>query len=293
MKLVSAALLLVIAAGCTREPSRLDPIATPPPAPAAKAITSVGPSDPGDRLARLERRLDKVISFLDQNLPPAEPEPNKTYSVAIEPIDPVEGPADAKVTIVEAFEFLCPYCYMVNPTVQQIVAKYPKDVRLVSKYLVIHGAPAIAPGLAACAAAKQGKYKEMKAALWAHLFKIENGQPKLQTDQVDAASLEKIAGEAGLDVAKLKAEMEKPECQQWLRASQEAMRPLGATATPAFFINGRFINGAQPIEKFEEVIQQEMAKADKAIADGVSGADYYQRVVVGKGEKTVKGRFED
>ena len=71
MKLLSTAVVLVLAAACTKEPSHLDLTAC-----AAHPISSgvsSGSTDPGDRLARIERRLDKVITFLDQNLPPAEP----------------------------------------------------------------------------------------------------------------------------------------------------------------------------------------------------------------------------
>ena len=144
--------------------------------------------------------MDQVIGILDQALPPNEPDPNATYSVSIAPADPVQGPADAKVTIVEGFEFLCPYCFMVNPTVEQIIAKYPTDVRLVSKYLIIHGAPAVMPGMAACASAKQGKFKEMKAALWSHFFHMDGQRPAMQQDQVSPDNIEKIAQEAGLDL---------------------------------------------------------------------------------------------
>ena len=142
----SLLLVVVAVAGCTNEPSKLS-TATPPAT--ATAPAAAAPSgNVEERLARVERRLDKVVDILEQAMPPNEPDPDGTYAVPIDPVDPVQGPADAKVTIVEGFEFLCPYCYMVNPTVEQILQKYPKDVRLVSKYLIIHGPPAIP---AACA----------------------------------------------------------------------------------------------------------------------------------------------
>ena len=284
-------LLVVVVAvyGCTNEPSKLS-TATPP---ATATPTQAAPSgNVEERLARVEKRLDKVVDILEQAMPPAEPDPDGTYAVPIDPIDPVQGPADAKVTIVEGFEFLCPYCYMVNPTVDQILQKYPKDVRLVSKYLIIHGPPAIPPGMVACAAAKQGKFKEMKAALWGHLFKMEGDSPTVQPDQADEANLEKMAGEAGVNVAKMKTDMD--SCKSWLASSRSTLAPFGVNGTPAFFINGRYINGAQPFEDFDKLIQEELAKADKVIADGsVKQADYYEKQVVGKGVKKVKGRFED
>jgi protein-disulfide isomerase len=256
-------------------------------APASKAPTGGGTDN--ERLARMERRLDKVIAILEQALPPNEPDPDATYSVPIADIDPVQGPKDAKVTIVEGFEFLCPYCYLVNPTVDKILEKYPNDVRLVSKYLIIHGAPAMAPGMAACAAAKQGKFKEMKAALWNHLFKMDGNRPAMQQDQVSPDNIQKIASDVGVQWAPTASD----ECQGWITTSQDVLHPLGANATPAFFINGRYISGAQPFENFDKVIQEEIAKADKKIADGIAKADYYQKEVVAKGNKKVKGRFDD
>lgn len=286
----SLLLVVVAVAGCTNEPSKLS-TATPPAT--ATAPAAAAPSgNVEERLARVERRLDKVVDILEQAMPPNEPDPDGTYAVPIDPVDPVQGPADAKVTIVEGFEFLCPYCYMVNPTVDQILQKYPKDVRLVSKYLIIHGPPAIAPGMAACAAAKQGKFKEMKAALWGHLFKMDGDRPTVQPEQAQEDNLEKLAKDAGVDVAKMKTDMQ--ACSSWLESSKSTLGPFGVNGTPAFFINGRYINGAQPFEEFDKVIQEELAKADKVIADGsVKPADYYDKQIVAKGLKKVKGRFED
>ena len=68
---------------------------------------------------------------------------------------------------------------------------------------------------------------------------------------------------------------------------------MNVNATPAFFINGRYLSGAQPIEAFDKVIQEEKAKAEAAIATGVAQADYYDKEIVAKGAKSVKGRFDD
>src|SRR4051812_21308017 len=97
-------------------------------APAAKAPSGGGGG--GDRLARLEHRVDKVIELLEKTElgRAGEPDPDKIYAVPVDQTDPSEGPKDAKITIVEGFEFLCPFCYMVNPTVEQVLQKYPSDV---------------------------------------------------------------------------------------------------------------------------------------------------------------------
>jgi len=284
---------VLLAAACTKAESKLDKVTGEPMPTTAGVATSHTPSgDPADRLARVERRLDKVIEILEQALPPAEPDKDKTYAAAISPIDPTEGPADAKVTIVEVFEFLCPYCYMVDPTLEQLRAKYPKDVRIVGKYIVIHGQPALPPGMIACAAAKQGKYNAVKEALWSTIFKMDGNRPNVQQDQLAMDNLKKIAVGAGLDAGKLDAELASGDCQKWLQESQSSLRPLGINATPSFFVNGRYTS-ALPYEGFEALVKEEIAKADKRIADGVAQADYYEKEIVGKGLTKVKGRFED
>ncbi len=116
---------IVAAAACTKNDSRLDGVSGTgaQPSQPGLAMTRGGSSGGGgnadSRLARVERRLDKVIAVLEQTLPPDGPDRTTTYSVPVSASDPIEGPADAKVTIIEAFEFLCPYCYMINPTIQE------------------------------------------------------------------------------------------------------------------------------------------------------------------------------
>jgi protein-disulfide isomerase len=272
-------LLALAVSGCTTTPSRLDhaPQAVQAPPPATL--------DHDERLAHLERRLDKVVAALDQALGPAEPDPASTYAVPVDPQDPTEGPRDAKVTIVEAYEFLCPYCYMVNPLVEQIRAKYPNDVRVVSKYLVIHGAPAVTAGTYACAAAKQGKFTEMKTALWNHLWKTDSGQPQAQPDQV--ASLDAVAASLGLDHDKLARDRE--ECQQWFASSQRELGAIGIHGTPSFLVNGRPLR-ERSLAAFDRLVSEELARANNS---KVAAADYYDREIVAKGLKEVKSRFAD
>jgi protein-disulfide isomerase len=273
--------LVIAAAACSNAPSKLD-------GSAAKPAMKPSPPATGDteaRLARLEHKLDKVAGALDQALGPAKPDPAARYAVPIEELDPVEGAKDAKITIVEGYEFLCPYCYLADPVVEQVRAKYGKDVRLVSKYLVIHGAPAVTAGTYACAAAKQGKFTEMKAALWGHLFKLEGQAPRLQQDQLTA--IPAIAASIGLDPARL--EQDAKTCEGWLAASQRDLMQVGVNSTPAFFVNGRPLPD-RSFETFDRVIQEELAKVN---ASGIASADYYAREIVGKGLKQVASRFED
>jgi len=279
MKRASPVILVLVVLGCTTTPSRIDQTAKmsePPPQ---------TPGDRDERLARVEHRLDKVIAALDQALGPAEPDPASMYAVPINAQDPIEGPRDAKVTIVEGYEFLCPYCYLVNPLVEQIRAKYPNDVRVVSKYLVIHGAPAATAGTYACAAAKQGKFTEMKTALWSRLWKTDNGRPEVVPDQF--ASLDAVATSLGLDHDRLTRDLE--GCQQWLQSSQRELAAVGIHGTPAFFVNGRPLR-ERSLAAFDKLVSEELAKANSST---VAAADYYDREIVGKGLSQIKSRFAD
>jgi protein-disulfide isomerase len=293
---LGAVLAAVTAAGCTNTSSRLDNAtrAAPSPSQAAVAAPSVaapspssppGSGDPDERLARVERRLDKVIAVLDQAMGPAEPDPASTYAVPVNELDPIEGPRDAKVTIVEAYEFLCPFCYLANPLIDQIRAKYPNDVRVVSKYMVIHGAPAATAGAYACAAARQGKFVEMKNEIWSRLWKMENGRPQAQPDQI--AGLEAVATSLGLDRGRLTKDLE--TCQGWLQSGSRELGAVGVNTTPTFLVNGRPLRD-RSFAAFDDLVAKELAKANQS---GVAAAQYYEREIVGKGLKQVKSRFAD
>ncbi len=235
------------------------------------------------RLARVERKLEKITGFLKQAVRP-ELDTKLTYGVPVDEFDPVIGPADAKVTIVEAYEFLCPYCNMIAPTMEKILEEYPNDVRLVPKYLVIHGPPALPSGLAMCAAQKQGKAREMQKALWTAIW------PSPQTPDRDKASSEgvtAIAGSLGMDTTKFRADLDGPDCQEWMSRSAKTLEQFGTSGTPSFYVNGRFAGG-QDYAAFKKMVDEEIKKADAAIAGGVKRADYYEKVIVGKGAPEAK-----
>lgn len=239
------------------------------------------------RLARTEHQLEVLIARLRdaRQLPPAEPDPAATYAVPIAELDPVRGPADAPITMIEAYEYLCPYCRRAEPTVQALRAKYGAELRVVTKYLVIHGAEAVPPGLLACAAARQGKFEPAAAALWGTLFD-EDGQ--LVDDHVDAEHLTQVVASAtGLDPDVLAGDaglrgdvFGESACLRWIKESIDTLDTFHVGSTPAFFINGRYISGAQPLEVFERAIEDARARV---LASGVPAASYYQAEVMGKG----------
>lgn len=249
------------------------------PTPAAEDLPPAPAGSVEERLQRLERKVDKITTFLRSAVQPKLDE-SVAYAIPVDPSDPVVGPKDAKVTIVEAYEFLCPYCAMVAPTMDQLVAEYPKDVRVVSKYMLIHGEPAMPSGQAACAAAKQGKYDAYQKALWKKSWPTPN-QPN--RDALTADAVVALAGELGLDAAKFKADMD-GECKEWLGRSMRTLQQFGAGGTPSFYVNGRFTQAGNAAS-FKRIIDEEIKKVD---ASGVAAKDYYEKVVIGQGEKEAR-----
>src|ERR1051326_8133384 len=123
--------------------------------------------------------------------------------------DPIEGPKDAKVTVVEGFEFACPYCYQAYPIVEQLQQAFPNDVRVVSKYMVVHE-PAVTAGLASCAANKQGKFAELKKSIWTNSWGPD-GRPIIE--KLSPEQMESYAKDAGMDVEQFKTDMNSEDCR--------------------------------------------------------------------------------
>ena len=270
------------------------------------AVVAVAACQPDTR--NLERKVDDLSKKLDQVIAQgrggagaaaprparAEPDRAKTYSMPIEG-DPVDGPADAKVTLVKAYDYACPFCDKVRDTMDQLRKKYGNDLRIVYKQFVVHPPTATAPALAVCAANKQGKFLQMDTLLWDKGFKPRQfdkdaaaeagGQP--QRCWESAAGCPIVLGfaqELGLNLDKFKADM-KGECQALLQKDMRDLQALGVGSTPAFFINGRYMVGAAPIDGFVALVDEELKKANEKIQAGMSAASYYQQAVIDKGLK--------
>jgi predicted DsbA family dithiol-disulfide isomerase len=98
-----------------------------------------------------------------------------------------------------------------------------------------------------------------------------------------------IAKEIGLDTAKLKADMEAPDCQAQISKDMEELQKFHVNATPTFFINGKHVGGALPKEGFKKIIDERLQVAQ---ASGVSGAEYYDKEIMGKGEKQFRSKMD-
>jgi len=163
---------------------------------------------------------------------------------------PERGAADAKVTVVEFSDFHCPFCKRVQPTLTQLLAKYPKDVKLVYKHMPLdqlHPQARRAAEASWCAQ-QQGRFWEYHDALYTG---IPNG-----TDE----NLTAVAGQVGLDAGKYQQCMAAGEAAKVVQAHVEEGARYGVNGTPGFFVNGRFVNGAVPLDTFVQMVEEELGR---------------------------------
>jgi protein-disulfide isomerase len=312
MKIITSLALVAALGACEPHPSRLDKLSTRSgqPAMAASAHGAEAPvvgklehtGTVEERLARLEdarNRDAEALDFLNkvyaqqkaqqQAQEREEPAPDAMFAVAVADevkAGQVDGPASAPVTIVKAFDFACPYCQRVAGTMDELVKEYNGKVRVVYANMLVHP-PAKAAHLASCAAAKQGKYNQFKHAFWDKGFlpyAQGHDESKLGEDNILV-----IAKDLGLDTARLKSDMNSPECQARIQSDMQEMAKFHVNATPTFFINGKHIGGALPKAQFKQIIDEQLKIAE---ASGVSGADYYDKVVLAKGEKQFRSKLD-
>lgn len=235
-----------------------------------------------ERLASIEAktgRLDGVaegiqvlLEKLDQvggKQEAKRPDPKVSYSLPIEG-DPYMGPKHAKVTIVNGYDFYCGYCDKARPAMDELRKIYKDDVKVVFKNFVIHDNYARLPALAACAAHKQGKFMPMFDQIWIDGIR---SQQEL-TEEMLVAMTKPLK----INRKKFLADMY-GDCPDKLRTDFKQLAAVGATGTPAFYINGRFLSGALPVHRYQEIIDEELKKAEQAIASGTKLRDYYPSLV--------------
>ena len=163
---------------------------------------------------------------------------------------PSKGTVKAPVTIVKFEDFHCPFCKRVQPTLAQVLSKYGEKVRLIHRDFPIdgiHPAARKAHEAARCAN-EQGKFWQYHDVLYANAPKA------------DAADLKSYAREVGLDVPAFEKCVANGEFRDVVQKDVEEGTRLGVNGTPAFFINGRLLSGAEPIERFAAIIDDEISR---------------------------------
>ena len=165
-----------------------------------------------------------------------------SFELTEDPNAPVLGNPEGDVTVVEFFDYNCPYCKRAATEVKSLLAA-DGNVRLVQREWPILGEGSLFATRAALAAREQGKYEEMHWALMAD-----------QTRKDEAAVL-RIAVSVGLDLDRLKADMAAPEVDEHIAISSSLAKTLGFTGTPSFVIGTEALFGYVPQAELEELVR--------------------------------------
>ena len=193
------------------------------------------------------------------------------YRIEIADNMPQRGPDNALVTIVMWSDYQCPFCSRVEPTLTRITEQFRDQVRIVwrDQPLPFHqnATPAAEAAREAYAQGGDQKFWQMHDALF------ENQQ------NLTRETLDRLAGQVGLDMTRYRAAMDGHTHQAAIRADSEAGNRIGANGTPAFYINGRELMGAQPFEEFQRVINEEIAHANEVLRNGTPRAQLFQTIV--------------
>ncbi len=144
--------------------------------------------------------------------------------------DPSLGPSDAPITIVEFFDYNCGYCRQANDWVLEQIDAREGDIRIVFKEYPILAESSLKAAQAAHAANLQGKYREMHVAL-------------MKSPDLSIEGIEKAAKSIGLDVERLKKDMESPSTLAQIERVYGEAAEAGVEGTPGFYVNGEFLNG--------------------------------------------------
>jgi protein-disulfide isomerase len=170
-------------------------------------------------------------------------------------VDPgrTRGPAAAPVTILEWSDFQCPFCKNAQDVLARLLAEYPDSLRLVFKDFPLRSHDRAVPAaVAARCAGAQGRFWEYHDLLFV-------AQPAFARDDLLG-----YARRLGLDVPAFTGCLDTGQFRDAVVADQREGREAGVRATPTFFINGRKIEGALPIEEFRDAIRQALREAGAA-----------------------------
>lgn len=166
---------------------------------------------------------------------------------------PSIGPKDAPVTILVFSDYQCPFCSKAEETLAEIRARHGDDVRFVFKQmpLAMHK-QAEEASRAAIAAWKQGGFEAMHVTLFA-----KQGQFTREASTIDAY-LRASAEFMGLDLERFDRDYDAKQTRELIARDKALAKKLGVRGTPHFFINGKRLSGARPLESFEDVIEAEL-----------------------------------
>ena len=240
-------------------------------------------TDNRSQSAAVVARIDALEKQLAKQPSPKARQPAGKAAAArpipIRPTDAFRGAEHAKVTVVEAYEFACPYCATIVPEIDRVMEKYGKDVKWVSKQFVVHPDTATDAALAVCAANIQGRFEPYEQALWRGAWS-SGPRPRLRREGLKRDALKGLAKGLQMNVERFEADMDGP-CRSRLTVEQRELRELGVRGTPTLFINGRPYRGPRTAIALGKRIEEEIPRADAALKGGVPLAQLYRHLARG------------
>lgn len=234
---LAALAALALASACSPsadEAAATSPLAPPPPATEPIDVASFSREQQADLRAVVRDYLVRDPTVLREALETlaAREHAERETQIVNDPRSFSLGPENAPITIVEYFDYQCPYCHVAYEWVFEL-ARTRRDVRIVFKEYPVLSQESAEAARAAIASLRQGKYQPFHRALMAH----RGGMP---SDVID-----RIAGQAGVDVARMRRDMttDGAAIESILQQNQQHASESGLTGTPAFLINGEWVRG--------------------------------------------------
>lgn len=165
---------------------------------------------------------------------------------------PSRGAANAPVTIVEFEDFQCPFCKKAQDTLEQVLVRYKDEVRMVHRDFPLES---LHP--ASWKAHEAGRCAEAQGKFWEYRDLLYKSAPAAGPEQ-----LNNYASQLSMNVPDFKSCLESGKFRAVVQTDEEEGERLGVEGTPAFFINGRRLSGAQAESEFARIIDEELSKPE-------------------------------
>jgi protein-disulfide isomerase len=209
-----------------------------------------------DYLTKHPEMLIDALQAADEKMKGAEHDKASAQLVAHrrqifdDPQTPIGGNPSGDVTLVEFFDYRCPYCKQVEPALESLL-RQDAQLRMVYKEFPVLGPSSVTAAKAALAAQKQGKFAAFHRAMMA------------LKGQIDDAAVFNVAATVGLDVDRLKRDMKAPQIDQLLKANFALADDLDIQGTPGFVIGDQIVPGAIGLDDLKQLIADTRKKAQR------------------------------
>jgi protein-disulfide isomerase len=246
-RFLALAALLVLTA-CSEGAERTTSLAPPPPPPPVTQpidVTSYTPQQQTELRTLVRDYLVRDPTVLKEALAAlsAREKAQREYEIANDPLSFSTGPANARVVVVEFFDYRCPYCHAAMDWVLETARTRP-NVRVVFKEFPVLGPQSAEAARAAVASIKQGRYLPFHRALMSH------------RGDLTPEAIDQLARESGIDVGRMRRDMNGEAVTAILNRNIEQGSEANVTGTPAFFINGKWIDGFRDRSELDTAVRE-------------------------------------